>query len=145
MKKVKKKTKRKLGWPEWTLLGIVAVSTLTIIGALCTWLIDTPQEKAEKQMASLADDYYTEYLYPRLLGMMTQPVESLAEYAETGAPTTYLRQLLHYNNDSHRELEPVFEKVACDTNATSVKYYPVEPYGPRDYEVKTTWRCDEFE
>lgn len=145
MKKVKKKTKRKLDWPEWTLLGIVAVSTLTIIGALCTWLIDTPQEKAEKQMASLADDYYTEYLYPRLLGMMTQPVESLAEYAETGAPTTYLRQLLHYNNDSHRELEPVFEKVACDTNATSVKYYPVEPYGPRDYEVKTTWRCDEFE
>ncbi len=145
MGKHKRKKLQTLGWSDWALVGIVLVSTVAIVLALCTWLIDTPQEKAEKEMARLSDDYYVEYLYPRLLGMMSEPVENLEKYKTAGVPTTYLRQLLHYDNDKHADLAEVFEAVQCDTNQTGVRYYPVEPYGPRDYTVKYTWKCDEFE
>lgn len=141
----KHKKHKTLGWSDWALLGIVLVSTVAIVAALCTWLIDSPREKAEKEMAQLADDYYIEYLYPRLLGMMTAPADSLAKYSEAGVPTTYLRQLLHYDNDKHQDSSAIFMAVECDTNYTGVRYYPVAPYGPRDYTVKYTWNCDDFE
>lgn len=145
MGKHNRKKHKTLGWSDWALVGIVIVSTVAIISALSTWLIDTPQEKAEKELAQLSDDYYVEYLYPRLLGMMTEPVENLEKYKEAGVPTTYLRQLLHYDNDKNADLAEVFSMVACDTNQTGVRYYPVEPYGPQDYTVKYIWKCEEFE
>lgn len=127
---------------RWLLLSIVAVSVVTVSIALMTQLGDTPREKAEKEMKFLADDYYTTYLYPRLLGNLSNdPAEVLSDYRETGVPTTYLRQLLHYNNDEHAELAETFQEIDCDTNITGVKYFPVEPYGPRDYKTTYTWSC----
>lgn len=144
-KKQAKKTKHVLGWPEWTLVGIVACSTLLIVLALCTGLFKTPQEKAEAELKKIANAYYTEYLYPRLLGNLgNDPEKVLSEYTEIGAPMTYLRQLLHYNNDEYAESAKYFEYVECNTNATGVKFYPVAPYGPRDYTAEYTWQCDDL-
>lgn len=124
------------------MLGIVAVSAVMIVLALCTQLFDTPVEAAEKQMAALADDYYVEYLYPRTLGDLERdPSEALAEYAEVGIPTTYLRQLLHYD-ENHAEAEKALTAIKCDTNVTGVRYFPVEPYGPHDYRAQYFWACE---
>lgn len=138
------KTKRtKLGWPEWTLLGIVACSVVLIVCALCAGLQKTPREKAEIELQNLADIYYVEYLYPRLLGdVKNDPAPILVDYVESGVPATYLRQLLHYNNDEHIEKAKVFEELGCDTNNTGVRFFPKEPYGPRDYTVRYLWRCE---
>ncbi len=140
----KSKAKHVLGWPEWTLIGIVICSTLLIIAALCTGFFKTPQEKAEIELEKIADAYYTEYLYPRLLGNLdNDPKAVLQVYYEVGVPTTYLRQLLHYNDDEFAKSAKYFDRLECDTNATGVKFYPVEPYGPRDYTVDYIWRCEE--
>lgn len=147
MKKVAKSQKpkrKKLGWPEWTLIGMVAVATMAIGVALCTLIGDGPAEKADKELAKLANDYYVEYLYPRLLGskMNEDPAATMKIYDEIGVPTTYLRQLLHYNNDEKIGSAGVFSAVACDTNMTGVRYYPYAPYGPNDYKIEYIWKCD---
>lgn len=144
-KKSSQKTKAKhvLGWPEWTLLGIVFCSTLLIIAALCTGFFKTPQEKAEAELAKISDKYYVEYLYPRLLGNLNNdPAKILQAYTTVGVPTTYLRQLLHYNNDEQLKSAQYFEALKCDTNSTGVRFFPVEPYGPHDYRTIYYWQCE---
>lgn len=142
-KSQKRKYKHVLGWPEWALLGIVAASTVLIIISLCTGFRKSPEEKAEREMKKIAEAYYTEYLYPRLLGNLdNDPKEALKAYAEAGVPSTYLRQLLHYNNDEYASSAKVFEKLECNTNSTGVKFFPVEPYGPRDYRAVNIWQCE---
>ncbi len=129
---------------RWLLLSIVAACVVMVSIALLLETRDTPREKAEKQLATLSDDYYIEYLYPRLLGNLSNnPAEVLSEFTETGVPVTYLRQLLHYNDDEHAEMSETFAEIDCDTNMTGVKYYPVEPYGPRDYKITYTWSCEQ--
>lgn len=136
--------RRRLTWSEWALMGIVLVAAVVIGLALSLQLMDSPAERAQKRLAVIADDYYVEYVYPRLTEAGTQP-ELLAEYADSGVPMTYLRQLLLYNDGEHRDEAEIFEAAACDTNATGVRYYPVEPYGPHDYTASFVWQCDIME
>ncbi len=142
MRKAKKKLN--LSWEQTTLLSMVAAAGVAIMISFLGFLIDTPEELAHKELAALADDYYITYLYPTLLGNVftADPAEKLQGYVELGTPATYLRQLLHFDNDKNMVSAPVFDNVQCDTNRTSIRFYPVEPYGPRDYTVKYTWNCE---
>lgn len=142
--KTKKGEKKKFGWPEWTLVGIVGASVLVIAVAVCTIFRDSPAERADKELKKLADDYYVEYLYPRLLGgkIDEDPTPAMKIYDEAGVPTTYLRQLLHYNNDEKIGSAPIFTAIACNTNTTGVRYFPYAPYGPTDYTVTYIWQCE---
>ena len=139
-----KMQRRKIEWSGWVLIGIVICSVLMIgMSLLTSALYLTPEEEAEAKIQELANDYYTDYLYPRLLGNLdADPREALEEYTELGVPTTYLRQLLHYGDGSHAKFEVFFNAVGCDTNTTGVKFYPVEPYGPTDYKTTYYWYCD---
>ena len=136
--------RRRLTWSEWAVRGIVLVAAVVIGLALSLQRMDAPAARAQKRLAAIADDYYVEYVYPRLTEAGTQP-ELLAEYADSGVPMTYLRQLLLYNDSEHRDEAEIFEAAACDTNATGVRYYPVEPYGPHDYTASFVWQCDIME
>ncbi len=143
---MKKRKQFVLNWEEWTLLGIVMGSTLMVISALLLQLVDTPTELAEKRLDKIANDYYITYLYPRLLGKLdNDPEEALARYEESGAPATYLRQLLHYNDDKFLHEAQTFSEIGCNTNATGVRFFPVAPYGPRDYKIKYSWKCKTLE
>ena len=90
----------------------------------------------------IANDYYLTYLYPRLMGASKDLEQAFKKYDKVGVPTVYLRQLLHYNDDQYAETAETFATVGCDTNQTGVRYYPKEPYGPHDYEVKYLWECN---
>lgn len=137
-----KKHKRRLGWPEWTLVGIVATSALAIAVVGISQLFSNPIKRAESELEMLADEYYTTYLYPRLLGNSKSVDDAFQTYAELGVPTIYLRQLLHFDNNRYADSGKVFENLACDTNLTGVHYYPRAPYGPRDYDVTYLWHCN---
>lgn len=133
----------KIEWSGWVLVGIVVASAMMIgMSLLTSALYLTPEEEAKVKLDELADDYYTEYLYPHLLvDLDADPKEALEPYLEVGVPTTFLRQLLHYGDGSHAKYEAYFTPVGCDTNTTGVKYYPKEPYGPEDYELFYYWDC----
>lgn len=132
-------------WTEWTLVGIVCASVLLIGVSFCVKAAQvSPQEQAEQELARISHEYYLTYVYPHLLGTLeTDPEEAFSPYAQPGIPTTYLRQLLHHNNDEYIDSAPIFERLGCDTNRTGVRYYPVAPYGPKDYTVTYIWNCED--
>lgn len=124
------------------LLGTVGICVVMIMCAFLVRMIGTPEEQMQQKLKYIADEYYITYLYPRLLGdLQADPSEMLARYSESGVATTYLRQLLHFNNDQFRESAPTFQQFECDTNSTSVRYFPFEPYGPKDYRIEFDYRC----
>lgn len=144
MEKHKQKAKR--AWYEWALCAVVVVCVLAVGASLLTLLNKSPREEAEAELERLAGSYYTEYLYPRLLGgNVEHPEVTMRDYADAGVPLVYLRQLLLYNDGEHAGSKAFFEnkQISCDTNSTRVHYRPVEPYGPYDYEVDLTLICEE--
>lgn len=138
--------KRHLAWDDKVLFWCVVVSTVAVLVSLSTLLMDTPKEAAEKELKYLGDEYYISYLYPRLIGN-GEAEEVLSKYVESGVATTYLRQMLLYNDGEHADSEPKFTSSAynCDVNLTGVRYFPRPPFGPRDYEVSYIWHCKEKE
>lgn len=101
-----------------------------------------PKASVERELESLAKDYYENYYYDSL----ENPAEVLAEFRETGLPTAYLRKLLAFDNGRHAASAEVFDsaKYKCDTNTTGVKIFPEEPYGKTDYRVEYKYACEEL-
>lgn len=138
------KSKKSRSREDWVLLGIVVVSALMILCAFGIAAVGKPTNKVERELNKIADDYYITYLYPRLLGNLeANPEAILDKYLDNGVATTYLRQLLHYDNDRNAASATVFATMACDTNTTWVRYYPEAPFGPRDYHVEYKMNCEE--
>lgn len=121
---------------------MIILATMLIVIAITAKMLDNPVRQAEKRLERIANDYYVTYLYPRLLGRLdNDPEKMLSQYDEYGVTPVYLRQLLHYNNDEQASAAKVFERIDCNTNSTGVKFWPVEPYGPRDYRTELIWNC----
>lgn len=135
----------KLAAPEYSLLGILAMSCLCIAVSLITVASFDPARDAENAMSTLADDYYIEFLYPRSLGAhINDPATILSRYAETGLPSVRLNQLLLYNDGSHVAYTRYFDNkyYKCDIGHSFLTFYPVAPYGPRDYTVRYSADCE---
>ena len=69
--------------------------------------------------------------------------EAQRKFEETGFQPVLLRQLLLYQNGKFAGYKKYFEREGykCDKNKTSVKFYPVYPYGKKDYTVKYDYNC----
>lgn len=135
---------KKLQWYELTVLGIIGVSGVAIAIATVIGLNFDPWESVEKEMNAIVKDYYISYLYPRLTESGTE--QSVAAYQDSGFPTTYLRQLLSFDNAKFAKSAVAFsnEYYVCDTNSTGVRYYPYAPYGPEDYRAEYYWSCQDL-
>lgn len=97
-------------------------------------------------MSSLANDYYIEFLYPLTLGShINDPAPILSKFAESGLPSVRLSHLLLYNDASHASYASYFNNkyYKCDTSHSYFNFYPVAPYGPRDYTVEYSPSCEE--
>lgn len=125
-------------------MSLVGTSALMIAFTFIFSNVFDPAKVSEQEISKLANEYYIEYLYPRALGKyLDQPKIILKDYATSGFPSVRLYQLLSYNSNAHLDSLNVFSNAyyQCDTNATSVKYYPTEPYGPRDFTVSYDMAC----
>lgn len=138
------KARQSFSWREVTLMSLVGTSALTIAFTFIFSNIFNPTKLSEQEISKLANEYYIEYLYPRALGKyLDQPKIILKDYANSGFPSVRLNQLLSYNSNAHLDSLNIFSNsyYQCDTNATHVKYYPVEPYGPRDFTISYSMSC----
>ncbi len=136
---------RRLTWREGALLSIIGTCAVMIAFTFVFTNIADPVKRSEQELAKIADAYYIEHLYPHALGRkLYQPETVLADYAAQGLPAVHLRQLLLYNNGQFADSASVFNNryYQCDTAQTFVRYYPVEPYGPRDYTVVYGTACE---
>ena len=104
-----------------------------------------PRKVAERKFEELATRYYEEYYYERFMEGIEPEVfeEKMKTYEQTGLQPVLLRQLLLYQNGKYVSYKGYFEKdgFSCDKNKTSAKFYPVEPYGAKDYTVKYEYHC----
>lgn len=136
----------KLSAPEYSLLGILAASCACIIAAFVAEASFDPARTAADAMSTLADDYYIEFLYPLTLGShINDPAPILSKFTESGLPSVRLSHLLLYNNASHASYASYFNNkyYKCDTSHSYFSFYPVAPYGPRDYTVEYSPSCEE--
>lgn len=137
--------RKKLTPSEYSLLGIIGTSAVCILSALIVSFTFDPAGAAEKAMSDLADDYYIEFLYPRVLGShIDEPASILAKYSESGLPSVRLSQLLLYNDASHASYSTYFDNkyYKCDAGRSYFSFHPVAPYGPRDYTVEYSPTCE---
>lgn len=137
--------RQSFSWREVTLMSLVGTSAAMIALTFVLSSVLDPVKRSEQEISKLAERYYIEYLYPRALGdYINQPKIILHDYEKRGLPNVRLTQLLSYNNNSHADSLDIFENpyYNCDLNATYVKFYPVEPYGPRDFTVNYNMVCE---
>lgn len=137
--------RKKLTWPEYSLLGILGASCLCIATTFITVANFDPARDAENALASLARDYYLEFLYPRTLGsQINEPAAILSKYTESGLPAVRLSQILLYNDGSHSSYTSYFDNkyYKCDIGRSYLNFYPTAPYGPRDFTVEYATDCE---
>ncbi len=135
---------RPLNYRDWCLLGCIIICAICISTSLCVDAAINPARDAQKSLEELADDFYIDYLYPTVLGNnIYNPSAEMPKYVDRGLPIQRLRQLLYYNDSATAKYYPSLANryVTCDLNDTTVRYFPVEPYGPRDYTVTFQLSC----
>ena len=124
---------------------IVICITLVAVNAVASAYFN-PKAVVNRELNSLAEEYYEDYLYQNLIGGRTGDAiaEELKHYEKAGIGNTYLRQLLLYDSGRRRAAAGYFDQTgfACDRNKTYVKYYPEPPYGKKDYHFDIKLVCN---
>ncbi len=120
---------------------------MTVIGcAIACWYF-SPEKMANREAERIAKDYYENYFYNNLFGELTDDTkqEIFEKYQKIGTPPTYLRHLLNFENGKHADSASYFRypQYYCDVNASSVVFYPHEPYTSKDYTVKYFLICND--
>ena len=123
-----------------TVFVVICISLVAINAVASAYF--NPKTLIERELSSLAEEYYEDYLYQRLIGERTgdEIADELKSYKEVGVTNTYLRQLLLYDSGRRKAATSYFE--GCDRNQTYVKYYPEPPYGRQDYHFDIKLSCE---
>ena len=145
--KTKKSRKRKPDYSVKTrkvMIIVVSALILLVVIALICGLVFNNEAETKRKLDAMANEYYEEFIYENLIhGAMAQDeIESaMSRYVEQGFSSVNLRQLLLYDNKKNVK-EGEFVKRFCDENRTSVKFYPIAPFGKKDYRVEYQYKCE---
>ncbi|MBR3319349.1 hypothetical protein IKG06_02485 [Candidatus Saccharibacteria bacterium] len=124
----------------------VIISALMVGVSLFVSLYFNPERMGKRKFEELAKNYYETYYYDKFMNSIDSKVyeEKMKAYEKSGFQPVLLRQLLLYQNGKYSDYRGYFEKDGfnCDKNATSAKFYPVEPYGRTDYTVTYEYKCE---
>lgn len=104
--------------------------------------LENPQKTAERKIRLIAEDYWENYFYDRFRGHR-EAKEAFSEYEKTGFPRVYLRQLLIFDNERHASSREILTKTyKCDTNTTTVVFYPEAPFEKNNYRIEYKIACE---
>ena len=102
---------------------------------------------AHRKSEKLAKEYYEEYYYGRFIETIDESVfdTKMKTFEETGLQPVTLRQLLLYQNGKNQAYKKYFatKDFNCDKNTTTAQFFPVYPYGVKDYTVEYKYSCQE--
>ena len=126
------------------LAGLIICSA-GVITSLVYANVFEPEKVAKREFEKLAVNYYEKYFYPKFLEALDPERfdERMEFYGRVGVQNVPLRQVLLYNNGQNRGSEKYFVNsvYSCDKNETYAKFYPVEPYGVKDYKAEFVYKC----
>lgn len=123
----------------------VMISSVMVFVSVFVAVYFNPEAVVKRTFEKLATDYYENYYYEKFFESMTDEAkaEKLETYTKVGLQPVLLRQLLLYQNGKNSKYKSVFESESyiCDKNSTSAKFFPIPPYGPKDYTVEYNYSC----
>ena len=127
------------------ILTIIIVAAMTVVLALLFNILTTPERTITKKIEDIAADYYENYLYSSIASSSsinnTKPVtEIIGNYAKNGFDAITLHQLLLFDNQRHANAAAILSRY-CDEYETTIHYYPVAPFGQKDYHADITYSC----
>lgn len=130
-------------WREAALISFIVLATSCIGITLAADAAFDPARDAEQALLNLADDYYVEFLYPSTLNYdFRDPETALSEFQHAGFATIHLYQLLLYKNNATQVVQPFDnDYYRCNQNDSTIRIFPVAPWGPRDYRVEYNLKC----
>lgn len=124
---------------------IIVCSVLVVMNVAVSAYFNS-ERVVNRELKSLAEEYYEDYLYAKLIGPRTgdEIAKELERYAVSGVSPTYLRQLLLYDSGRRNEASKYFKMdgFTCDENETYVKYFPEYPYTNASYHYETKLVCN---
>lgn len=125
--------------------GCIAASVVAVIASLFIGVFFSPEKVAARKITYLAKDYYENYYYDKFVATIDKDFDkSFEKYKDSGFAPVYLRQLLLFDNERDAKYEKYFniQNYSCNKNTTTVKFFPVEPYGKKDYKIEYTFSCN---
>ena len=143
---VKKKLNDQIFARKFVTWGVI-VSGIMVGVSLFVTIYYKPEAVAKRKFEELAKTYYESYYHGKLVDTIDEEkfTETMKSYEESGLQPVLLRQLLLYQNGKYADYKQFFERddYVCDKNKTSATFYPVAPYGEKDYKVKYKYECNE--
>lgn len=117
-----------------TILAVIVLAMMAVVLAVLMSFFNKPEQVVKSKIEEIAKDYYENYFYEKL------SVDGLDRYVKTGFTAVPLRRLLIFDNRRHAEAEAVLYTY-CDPDATTIKFYPEEPFGVKDYRAEYKYTC----
>ncbi|MBQ3275348.1 hypothetical protein IJH46_02910 [Candidatus Saccharibacteria bacterium] len=123
----------------------VIISSIMVALSIFVTVYFNAEAVAHRKFEFLAREYYETYYHEKFFENMTEEAfeAKIETFEKTGFQPVLLRQLLLYQNGKYSSYKKYFEMegFSCDKNTTSAKFYPVAPYGPKDYTVEFNYSC----
>lgn len=122
---------------------VIAIAMVAVGVVLLVNLVFNNEAVTKRKIEGLAQDYYEDYYYDKVEGLAgkDKAADVMAGYAESGLSRISLRQLLLYDNGKNMSMLDEISAF-CDTDLTSVKIYPEEPYSNKDYRIEYNYSCN---
>ena len=124
----------------------ILISSVMVGLSIFVAIYFNPLKVAERKFTAMAREYYEDYYYDKFFGAMTEEgrAAKLETFSTTGLQPVLLRQLLLYQNGKNAGMKKYFDSKTfkCDRSKTSAQFFPVEPYGRTDYEMKINLECE---
>lgn len=124
---------------------LICVAVVTVAVAVAARIFFSPENLAKRELEKIAKDYYENYYYEGfVLRDGEDPYVRAKEIQEVGTASVELSQLLLFDNERHAESGKYFSQknYTCSKKTTTVKFYPVAPYGKTDYKVVYKYDCE---
>ena len=124
------------------ILGVIAILAIVIIAATIFFVNYDAKAQVEHQFTNLVSQYYEDYFYPNAFGSdQALATNYLSHFTSIGLTPVPLRQLI-LAAPNLSESDAKFLREHCNENATSVTYYPDEPYTNTSYHTELEYSCD---
>lgn len=126
-----------------TVLTVIIVAMLAVVLAVLASSFMKPENIVKNKISEVAKDYYENYFYDKILEYKPAGqtmTEAMERYVKNGFSEVQLRQLMLFDGRRHAEAEAILYTY-CDPDATTVHFYPEEPFGKTDYRVEYKYAC----
>ncbi len=125
------------------ILSIVVINIVIVIIAIVAYFQLKPDYRIPATIDNLAAKYYENNFYEKLVTsdqFSGDPEDALGVYTKTGLTPVTLHQLL-IQTKADQSTRSYLEKY-CDTDTTTVTFYPDSPFSRTSYHYKIYSSCD---